>query len=160
MAEYGYVRVSTADQNEERQLVEMRKLNLTDEHIFIDKQSGKDFQRPKYQKLLRKLKKGDILYILSIDRLGRNYEEIQNQWKYLTHDKAVDIVVIDMPMLDTRQKKDIIRRFLLCIDRIAQNYGGFELMGIALHNKFPTVFLCKTSHTCYAESMQFGIFFC
>ncbi len=112
MAAYGYVRVSTADQNEERQLVEMRKLDLPDKYIFIDKQSGKDFQRPKYQKLVRTMKKGDVLYILSIDRLGRNYEEIQNQWKYLTHDKDIDIVVIDMPMLDTRQKKDIIGTFI------------------------------------------------
>ena len=112
MSEYGYVRVSTADQNEERQMVEMRRLGVLGERIYTDKQSGKDFKRPMYQKLLRKLKKGDTLYVLSIDRLGRNYEEIQNQWRYLTHEKEVDISVIDMPLLDTRRGKDLMGIFL------------------------------------------------
>ena len=103
MKEYGYVRVSSLDQNEERQMVEMRQLGIAEENIYKDKQSGKDFNRPMYQKLLRKLKKGDVLYIMSIDRLGRNYEEIQSQWRFLTREKEVDVSVIDMPLLDTRQ---------------------------------------------------------
>lgn len=112
MKEYGYVRVSSLDQNEERQMVEMRKLGIAEENIYKDKQSGKDFNRPMYQKLLRKLKKGDVLYILSIDRLGRNYEEIQSQWRFLTREKEVDISVIDMPLLDTRRGKDLMGTFL------------------------------------------------
>lgn len=112
MKEYGYVRVSSLDQNEERQMVEMRKLGIAEENIYKDKQSGKDFNRPMYQKLLRKLKKGDVLYILSIDRLGRNYEEIQSQWRFLTREKEADISVIDMPLLDTRRGKDLMGTFL------------------------------------------------
>ena len=100
---YGYVRVSSVDQNEERQLVEMKKVGVPSENVFIDKQSGKNFDRPNYKRLVRRLKAGDLLYILSIDRLGRNYEEIQNQWRILTKEEAIDIVVIDMPLLDTRQ---------------------------------------------------------
>ena len=107
MSEYGYVRVSSIDQNEERQMVEMRKLGISEERIYKDKQSGKDFNRPMYQKLLRKLKKGDVLHILSIDRLGRNYEDIQSQWRYLTREKEVD-----MPLLDTRRGKDLMGTFL------------------------------------------------
>ena len=112
MKEYGYVRVSSLDQNEERQMVEMRNLGIAEENIYKDKQSGKDFNRPMYQKLLRKLKKGDVLYILSIDRLGRNYEEIQSQWRFLTREKEVDVSVIDMPLLDTRRGKDLMGTFL------------------------------------------------
>lgn len=112
MSEYGYVRVSSIDQNEERQMVEMRKLGIAEDRIYKDKQSGKDFNRPMYQKLLRKLKKGDVLHILSIDRLGRNYEDIQSQWRYLTREKEVDISVIDMPLLDTRRGKDLMGTFL------------------------------------------------
>lgn len=112
MSDYGYVRVSSSDQNEERQMVEMRKLGIQEERIYKDKQSGKDFNRPMYQKMLRKLKKGDILFILSIDRLGRNYEDIQNQWRYLTREKEVDISVLDMPLLDTRRGKDLMGTFL------------------------------------------------
>ena len=108
MKEYGYVRVSSLDQNEERQMVEMRQLGIAEENIYKDKQSGKDFNRPMYQKLLRKLKKGDVLYIMSIDRLGRNYEEIQSQWRFLTREKEADISVIDMPLLDTRKGRDLI----------------------------------------------------
>ncbi len=103
---YGYVRVSSVDQNEDRQMVEMRKLNIPPKHISIDKQSGKDFLRPNYTRLVRRFQKGDLLYILSIDRLGRNYEEIQEQWRYLTRDKEIDIAVIDMPLLDTRNGKE------------------------------------------------------
>ena len=112
MKEYGYVRVSSLDQNEERQLIEMKNLGIPEERIFKDKQSGKDFDRPNYKRLVRKLKKGDLLYILSIYRLGRNYEEIQSQWRYLTRDKEVDIAVIDMPLLDTRRGKDLMGTFL------------------------------------------------
>ena len=105
---YGYVRVSTREQNEERQLIALRELQVPKKNIFIDKQSGKDFERPQYKKLLRKMKKGDLLYIKSIDRLGRNYNEIQEQWRILTKDKGVDIVVLDMPLLDTRKGRDLI----------------------------------------------------
>lgn len=112
MKEYGYVRVSSLDQNEERQMVEMRNIGIPEENIYKDKQSGKDFNRPMYQKMLRKLKKGDVLYILSIDRLGRNYEEIQSQWRYLTREKEIDVSVIDMPLLDTRRGKDLMGTFL------------------------------------------------
>ena len=109
---YGYVRVSTRDQNEDRQLVALSELQVPKKNIFIDKQSGKDFERPRYKKLLRKMKKGDLLYIKSIDRLGRNYNEIQEQWRILTKDKGVDIVVLDMPLLDTRRGKDLMGTFL------------------------------------------------
>lgn len=112
MSEYGYVRVSTVDQNEERQMVAMRRLGIHERQIYKDKQSGKDFNRPMYRKLVRKLKKGDVLHIPSIDRLGRNYEDIQNQWRYLTREKEVDISVIDMPLLDTRRGKDLMGTFL------------------------------------------------
>ena len=109
---FGYIRVSSMDQNEDRQLIAMRKLNIPPAQIFIDKQSGKDFDRPQYLALVKKLKSGDLLYILSIDRLGRNYEEIQNQWRILTKEKGVDIVVIDMPLLDTRLHKDLMGTFI------------------------------------------------
>ena len=112
MKNYGYVRVSSTDQNEDRQLIAMQELNIPQERIFIDKQSGKDFQRPEYQKLVRRLKAGDLLCVKSIDRLGRNYEEIQTQWRLLAKEKGVDIVVIDMPILDTRQYKDLIGTFI------------------------------------------------
>lgn len=109
---YGYIRVSTKEQNEDRQLVALREMSIPDQNIFMDKQSGKDFNRPQYKKLIRKLKPDDLLYIKSIDRLGRNYEEIQNQWRILTKEKKVDIVVLDMPLLDTRRGKDLMGTFL------------------------------------------------
>lgn len=109
---YGYVRVSTRDQNEDRQLIAMEGLAIPEKNIYIDKQSGKDFERLQYKKLVRRLKKDDLLYIKSIDRLGRNYEEIQNQWRILTKEKGVDIVVLDMPLLDTRRGKDLVGTFL------------------------------------------------
>lgn len=109
---YGYIRVSTREQNEDRQLIALREMAVPEANLFIDKQSGKDFQRPQYKKLVRKLKKDDLLYIKSIDRLGRNYEEIQNQWRILTKDKGIDIVVLDMPLLDTRRGKDLMGTFL------------------------------------------------
>ena len=104
---YGYVRVSTKDQNEARQMIAMQEFGITEKHIFLDKQSGKDFNRPKYQKLIRKLKKGDTLVIKSIDRLGRNYDEIIEQWRIITKEKEAAIVVLDMPLLDTRQGRDL-----------------------------------------------------
>jgi len=106
--EYAYVRVSTADQCEARQLAIMESKKIPQSQIYIDKISGKDFLRPAYLALIKKLKAGDLLYIKSIDRLGRNYEEIQNQWRYLTKSKSIDIVVLDMPILDTRQGKDLL----------------------------------------------------
>lgn len=109
---YGYVRVSSVDQNEDRQMIVMQRVGVPEANIFIDKQSGKNFDRPNYKRLIRRLKEGDLLYILSIDRLGRNYEEIQNQWRILTKEKGVDIVVIDMTLLDTRQGKDLMGTFI------------------------------------------------
>ena len=110
--QYGYVRVSSADQNEDRQMIEMQRAGVPETNIFMDKQSGKNFDRPNYKRLVRRLREGDLLYILSIDRLGRNYEEIQNQWRILTKEKGIDIVVIDMPLLDTRQGKDLMGTFI------------------------------------------------
>ena len=109
---YGYIRVSSRDQNEDRQLLAIQQLSIAQENIFIDKQSGKDFQRPQYKKLVRKLKKDDVLYIKSIDRLGRNYAEILEQWRILTKSKGIDIVVLDMPLLDTRRGTDLMGTFL------------------------------------------------
>ena len=109
---YGYIRVSTREQNEDRQLIALREIGVPEKNIYLDKQSGKDFNRPQYKKLLRKLKKDDLLYIKSIDRLGRNYEEILQQWRVLTKEKGVDIVVLDMPLLDTRRGKDLMGTFL------------------------------------------------
>ena len=112
MTEYGYVRVSSTDQNEERQLIVMNERRVLPGNVYIDKQSGKDFVRPQYKKMLKRLKAGDLLYILSIDRLGHNYEEIQNQWRILTKEIGVDICVIDMPLLDTRNGKDLMGTFI------------------------------------------------
>ncbi|MCQ2431615.1 MAG: recombinase family protein [Clostridia bacterium] len=112
MSEYGYIRVSSKDQNEDRQRIALLGAGIPQECIFLDRQSGKDFQRPQYRRMVRKLKKDDLLCIKSIDRLGRNYEEIQNQWRYLTKEKGVDIMVLDMPLLDTRRGKDLVGTFL------------------------------------------------
>ena len=109
---YGYVRVSATDQNEARQILEMEQLGLKPENIFIDKQSGKDFNRPEYTKLIKLLKKGDLMYVKAIDRLGRNYKEIQDQWRIITKEMEVDVVVIDMPLLDTRVYKDLMGTFI------------------------------------------------
>ena len=110
--DYGYVRVSTKEQNEDRQLIAMQAVGLGTENIVVEKQSGKDFERPNYRKLLRQLREGDILYVKSIDRLGRNYEEIIEQWRIITKVKGADIVVLDMPLLDTRKGKDLMGTFL------------------------------------------------
>ena len=112
MSNYGYVRVSSRDQNEDRQLIALKEVGVLEKNIYMDKQSGKDFNRPQYRKLLRKMKKDDLLYIKSIDRLGRNYEEILQQWRMLTKEKGIDIVVLDMPLLDTRRGKDLMGTFL------------------------------------------------
>ena len=112
MSVYGYIRVSSKDQKEDRQQIALKEVGVELQNIYVDKQSGKDFDRPQYKKMLRKLKKDDLLYIKSIDRLGRNYEEILQQWRILTKEKGVDIVVLDMPLLDTRRGKDLMGTFL------------------------------------------------
>ncbi|MDO4343413.1 MAG: recombinase family protein [Eubacteriales bacterium] len=112
MGIYGYIRVSTKEQNGDRQLIAFQELHIPEKNTFMDKQSGKDFERPQYKKLVRRLKKDDLLYIKSIDRLGRNYGEILEQWRVLTKKKGIDIVVLDMPLLDTRRGKDLMGTFL------------------------------------------------
>lgn len=112
MKTYGYIRVSSTDQNEGRQLVAMNAKGVPKQNLYIDKQSGKDFERPQYKQLMKRLRAGDLLYILSIDRLGRNYKEIQNQWQILTKEKEIDICVLDMPLLDTRSGKDLMGTFI------------------------------------------------
>lgn len=109
---YGYIRVSSRDQNEDRQVIALKEQKIPNDHIFMDKQSGKDFERPQYQNMVNRMQKDDLLYVKSIDRLGRNYEEILEQWRILTKEKGVDIVVIDMPLLDTRRGKDLMGTFL------------------------------------------------
>ena len=109
---YGYIRVSTREQNEDRQILALKERSIPEKNLFMDKQSGKDFKRPQYRKMVRKLKKDDLLYIKSIDRLGRNYAEILEQWRILTKEKGIDIVVLDMPLLDTRRGKDLMGTFL------------------------------------------------
>lgn len=109
---YGYIRVSSKEQNEDRPFLALREAGVPNERIFRDKQSGKDFERPQYRKLLKKLRRDDVLYIKSIDRLGRNYEEILQQWRLLTKEKGADIVVLDVPLLDTRRGKDRMGTFL------------------------------------------------
>lgn len=110
---YGYIRVSTKEQNEDRQKIALREFSVPEQNTYMDKLSGKDFNRPHYRKLLRKLRAGDILVVKSIDRLGRNYDEILNQWRIITKEKRADIVVLDMPLLDTRQTgKDLTGTFV------------------------------------------------
>ena len=110
---YGYIRVSSKEQNEDRQVIAMEERGILKKNIFMDKQSGKDFERPQYKRMLRKMKKGDVLYIKSIDRLGRNYTEILEQWAVITKEKRIDIVVIDMPLLDTRDRgRDLTGMFV------------------------------------------------
>ena len=109
---YGYVRVSSTDQNEDRQMFALSEVGVPKQNIYMDKISGKDFERPQYKKMLKKVKSEDLIYVLSIDRLGRNYEEIQRQWHIITKKKHADICVIDMPLLDTRQGKDLMGTFI------------------------------------------------
>ncbi|MBR2800234.1 MAG: recombinase family protein [Oscillospiraceae bacterium] len=127
MTAYGYVRVSSTDQNEDRQMIELHRLGVDDAHIFMDKQSGKDFERPQYKQMVEQLKPGDLLYVLSIDRLGRNYDEIQRQWRILTKEIGIDVCVIDMPLLDTRQCKDLLGTFVA--DLVLQ------VLSFAAHNE-------------------------
>ena len=112
---YGYIRVSTREQNEGRQILALKELSIPKKNLFMDKQSGKNFERPQYCKMVRRLKKDDLLYIKSIDRLERNYSEILEQWRILTKEKGIDIVVLDMPLLDTRWGKDLMGTFLSAI---------------------------------------------
>ena len=112
MGIYGYIRVSSTDQNEDRQMAAMKEAGVAEKDIYMDRQSGKDFDRPQYKIMVGKMEKGDLLYILSIDRLGRNYEEIQRQWRILTKEISIDICVIDMPLLDTRNGKDLMGTFI------------------------------------------------
>ena len=112
MTAYGYVRVSTREQNDERQRIALREAGVEHRRIFADQRSGKDFQRPQYLRMLRHLRKGDLLYVLSIDRLGRNYREILEQWRLLTKEIGVDVCVLDMPLLDTRRGKDLMGTFV------------------------------------------------
>ena len=109
---YGYIRVSTVEQNEDRQRIALESRGVAAAHIYMDKQSGKDFERPQYKRMLRRLRAGDLLYVQSIDRLGRNYQEIQNQWRILTKELGVDLCVLDMPLLDTRNGKDLMGTFI------------------------------------------------
>lgn len=109
---YGYIRVSSKDQNEDRQLIALKEAGVPEKNIYIEKRSGKDFDRPQYRRLIRRMKRDDLLYIKSIDRLGRNYTEILEQWRLLTKNKGIDIVVLDMPLLDTRRGKDLMGTFL------------------------------------------------
>ena len=109
---FGYIRVSSADQNEDRQRLAMNSLLIPQQNIYVDKQSGRDFDRPQYRRMVKRLQAGDLIYVLSIDRLGRNYEEIQRQWRILTKELGVDICVIDMPLLDTRNGKDLMGTFI------------------------------------------------
>ena len=146
---YGYVRVSSQEQNEDRQLIAMAEAGVARVNIFIDKQSGKDFERPNYKRLMKKLRPGDTLIIKSIDRLGRNYEEIQNQWRVITKEKKVDIVVIDMPLLDTRRDKNLLGTFIS--DLVLQ-----LLSFILLSRKMCIRDRCTTQHIClqYLQAQQ------
>ena len=153
---YGYVRVSSQDQNEERQLIALREKLVDPKQTYIDKQSGKDFDRPQYKKMLKKMKPGDLLYVLSIDRLGRNYEEIQRQWRVLTKDIGIDICVIDMPLLDTRNGKDLMGTFIA--DLVLQICGA---RGARQHPPAPGGGHCcgacagrSSRQACFARSRQ------
>ncbi len=110
--DYGYMRVSSTDQNEDRQLFALEAKGVDKDHLFLDKQSGKNFDRPAYQAMLERLSPGDLLYVTSIDRLGRSYEEVQEQWRFLTREKQIDICVLDMPLLDTRRDKNLLGTFI------------------------------------------------
>lgn len=109
---YGYVRVSSTDQNEDRQLLALKRLDISDMKIYVDKQSGKDFERPQYKKMIKKIMRGDLLYVLSIDRLGRDYEEVQDQWRIITKKIGADICVLDTPALDTRRTRDLVETLI------------------------------------------------
>ena len=127
MVTYGYVRVSSTDQNEDRQMIALHQMSVENRHIYMDKQSGKDFDRPQYKKMVKKMRHGDLLYVLSIDRLGRNYDEIKHQWRILTKEIGIDVCVIDMPLLDTRKSKDLLGTFVA--DLVLQ------VLSFAAHNE-------------------------
>jgi len=124
---YGYVRVSARDQNEHRQMIAMSEYEIPSKNIYIDKESGKDFNRKRYKKLIKRIKEGDLIYIKSIDRLGRNYEEIIEQWRMISKTKKADICVIDMPLLDTRRGKDLMGTFISDI--------VLEILSFVAHNE-------------------------
>jgi len=147
---YGYVRVSTAEQHEDRQLISMEELKIPADQIYTDKVSGKDFERPAYKRLVRKLKNGDLLYIKSIDRLGRNYDEIQHQWRILTKERGIDIAVIDMPLLDTRRDKDLLGT--LIADLV------LNLLSYVAHNERETIRARQAEGIAAAKArgVQFG----
>ena len=166
---YGYIRVSSRDQNEDRQLIALKEVGVAEKNIYLDKQSGKDFNRPQYKKLLRKMKKDDLLYIKSIDRLGRNYEEILQQWRVLTKEKGIDIVVLDMPLLDTRRGKDLMGAFLSDIvlqvlsfvaenertnikQRQAEGIAAAKAKGVRFGR--PPIPLPENFHSCYQRWKQ------
>ena len=109
---WGYARVSSREQNEDRQIIALKEMGVPEDHIYIDKQSGKDFDRKQYKKLVRKLNCNSVLYVKSIDRLGRNYQDLQDQWRIITKEKKADIVIIDMPLLDTRREKNLLGTFI------------------------------------------------
>lgn len=109
---FGYARVSSREQNEDRQIIALKEMGVSENHIYIDKQSGKDFDRKQYKKLVRKLDSNSVLYVKSIDRLGRNYQDLQEQWRIITKEKKADIVIIDMPLLDTRREKNLLGTFI------------------------------------------------
>ena len=150
MSTYGYVRVSTKEQHEDRQIQALVQFGVSNSNLYIDKQSGKDFKRPKYQELMEKLEKGDILVLSSIDRLGRNYSEIQEQWKVLTKEKEVDIVILDMPLLDTRKENgdltgefiaDMVLQILTYVSEIERdNIRTRQLEGIVSAKKRGVIF--------------------
>ena len=150
--EYGYVRVSTKEQNEQRQMIALREFGLKDEQIFMDKQSGKDFERKSYKRMIRKIKSGDTIVIKSIDRLGRNYDEILEQWRIITKEKQVAVVVLDMPLLDTRQNRDLTGTLiadivLQLLSYVAQTEREFirqrQAEGIAAAKEQGVKFGCK-----------------
>lgn len=130
---YGYVRVSTREQNEGRQMTALGDLSIPEENLFVDKHSGKDFQRPQYKRMVKRLRPDDLLYIKSIDRLGRNYEEILEQWRLLTKEKCIDIVVLDMPLLDTRRGKDLMGTFLSDIVLQVLSFAARDLLQLKWH---------------------------
>ncbi len=138
---YAYVRVSTRDQNEDRQVITMRQMNVPEENIFIDKQSGKDFNRVQYKRLMRRVKADDLMYIKSIDRLGRNYEEVLEQWKIITKEKKVDLYVCDMPILDTRREKNLLGTFISdCSPEMTRHYNRSHKRSMASNDVWESIF--------------------
>ena len=147
---YGYIRVSTAEQHEDRQLIALSNFNVPSKNIFIDKLSGKDFKRPAYKKLLRRLKKNDLLIIKSIDRLGRNYEEIIEQWRILTREKCVAIKIIDMPLLDTTYHRDLLGTFISDLVLQIMSFMAESEREIILHRQAEGIAAAKK------RGVQFG----